>query len=380
MIGVKSGAVIPELDVLVLLLGTGSVTPEGATTLATLVMVEPVPAVPVKVKVRLPPLGNVGIAKVPACKAAKVGFVGQTAPPVAVPQVKIAAVKLATTGSLTVAPLAADGPLLVMTSVYVTLPPGVKVAGPVLMICKSATGLIVVLAVLTLLPGEGSVTPAGGVTVTVLAIVPVVPAVPVKVNTRLPPLGKVGMVRVPDCRAATVGPTGQTAPPEAVPHVSVVAVKLTTEGSLTVVLLAASGPLFVMMMVYVTDPFAFTVIGPVLTTAKSVDDPPVITVEVLLPSVGSITPAGGVVVATFVMVEPVPAVPVKVRVTLPPLGKVGIASVPACKAAKVGLAGQTAPPVAVPQVTPLAVKLATTGSLTVAPLAADGPLLVITRV
>jgi hypothetical protein len=69
-----------------------------------------------------------------------------------------------------------------------------------------------------------------------------------------------------------------------------------------------------------------------------------------------------------------------VKVTLPPLGNVGIAKVPACKADKVELTGQAAPPVGEPQVTPLAVKLATAGSLTVAPLAAEGPLLVTTKV
>jgi hypothetical protein len=106
----------------------------------------------------------------------------------------------------------------------------------------------------------------------------------------------------------------------------------------------------------------------------------VVVVLVLLFGVGSVTVGGGDTVAMLVMEPLVPAVPVRVKVTLPPLGRVGMAKVPACKAAKVELAGQAAPPVGEPQVTPLAVKLATAGSLTVAPLAAEGPLLVTTKV
>ena len=120
---------------------------------------------------------------------------------------------------------------------------------------------------------------------------------------------------------------------------------------------------------------ALTVAGPDLTTCKSVEVPPVVVVLVLLLGVGSVVFGGGVTVTTLVMLEPLPAVPVRVKVTLPPLGKVGMASVPACKAETVGLTGQIAPPVAV-QVSPVPVKLATAGSLTVAPLAAEGPLFV----
>jgi hypothetical protein len=106
----------------------------------------------------------------------------------------------------------------------------------------------------------------------------------------------------------------------------------------------------------------------------------VLAVLVLLPVVGSVVPGGVVTVATLAMLPLVPAVPVKVKVTLLPLGRVGIASVPACKADRVVLTGQAAPPVAEPHVIPLAVKLATAGSPTVAPLAAEGPLLVTTKV
>jgi hypothetical protein len=121
--------------------------------------------------------------------------------------------------------------------------------------------------------------------------------------------------------------------------------------------------------------------GPVFTICKSAWGVIlVLAVLVLLVGVGSVVPTGGVIVAILVMIPPPPAVPVKVSVMLPPLGRVGIAKVPDCKAAKVELTGQAAPPVAVPQVTPVAVKLATAGSPTVAPLAAEGPLLVTTKV
>jgi hypothetical protein len=117
-----------------------------------------------------------------------------------------------------------------------------------------------------------------------------------------------------------------------------------------------------------------------LTTCRSAEEPPVITVLVLLPELGSVTPGGTATIAVLVIVAALPPVPVNVKVTLPPLGNVGIVKVPACKADKVELAGQAAPPVAEPQVTSLAVKLATAGSLMVAPLAAEGPLLVTTKV
>ena len=120
--------------------------------------------------------------------------------------------------------------------------------------------------------------------------------------------------------------------------------------------------------------------GPVLTTAKSATGLiVVVAVLVLLPGVGSVVPGGGVTVATLVIVPLTPAVPVRVRVTLPPLGRVGMVSVPACKAAMVGLAGQAAPPVADEQTKPVAAKLATAGSLMVALLAGEGPLLVTTK-
>ena len=128
-------------------------------------------------------------------------------------------------------------------------------------------------------------------------------------------------------------------------------------------------------------PFGNTVAGPVLTTdILATGVIVVVAVLVLFPGVGSVVLAGGVTVATLVIVLPVPAVPVTVKVTLPPLGKVGILNVPPCKEDTVGEAGHTAPPVTLPQLTPDTVKFATPGSLTVVPLAALGPALLITNV
>jgi hypothetical protein len=123
------------------------------------------------------------------------------------------------------------------------------VAVPVFTICRSATGLIVVLAELVLLFRLESVTPDGVVTVAVLVIVPLVPAVPVSVKVTLLPLGKIGIVSVPACKADNAGLTGHDAPPVSEPQVTVPAVKLATAGSLIVALLAPDRPLLVTTMV-----------------------------------------------------------------------------------------------------------------------------------
>src|SRR6476469_6141955 len=79
--------------------------------------------------------------------------------------------------SATVAPVALLGPAFDAVIVWVTLPPGVAVVTPsVLVIARSADALKVSLSVAELLPGVGSVTPAGAVTVAVLESVPVAAA------------------------------------------------------------------------------------------------------------------------------------------------------------------------------------------------------------
>src|SRR4051794_35029779 len=79
--------------------------------------------------------------------------------------------------SATVAPVAVLGPEFDATIVYVTDPPGVAVVTPsVLVIARSALAASVSLSVAELLPGVGSVTPAGAATVDVLLNVPVAAA------------------------------------------------------------------------------------------------------------------------------------------------------------------------------------------------------------
>src|SRR5262249_7289853 len=78
---------------------------------------------------------------------------------------------------------------------------------PTLLTARSACAFDALLSVALLLPGTGSVTPSGGVTVTVLVSAPVVLAgtVPLTVNVTLVPAGSV--------TSASMLPV-----PEAVPH------------------------------------------------------------------------------------------------------------------------------------------------------------------
>ena len=115
----------------------------------------------------------------------------------------------------------------------------------------------------------------------------------------------------------------------------------------------------------------------VLTTAKSARGLTVfVSVAVLSTGVGSVTPVGGSIVATFATLPPAAVTEAfTVNVTLPPLGSVGMIIPAPCMAATVELAGQTAPPVAVPQVTLETLKPLTAGSVKIAPLAELGPAL-----
>jgi len=83
-------------------------------------------------------------------------------------------VKIAGKVSVTVAPLALLGPALLAVIVYVTDPPGVALVTPsVTVIARSALALSVSVSVAELLPGVGSVTPAGAAIVAVLLKAPV---------------------------------------------------------------------------------------------------------------------------------------------------------------------------------------------------------------
>src|SRR5450432_1791408 len=79
--------------------------------------------------------------------------------------------------SATVVPVALLGPAFDAVIVYVTEPPAVADVTPsVLVIARSAWGPSVSESVAELLPGFGSVTPAGDATVAVLLSVPVAAA------------------------------------------------------------------------------------------------------------------------------------------------------------------------------------------------------------
>ena len=65
-------------------------------------------------KVICPPFGNVGISR-PLCNCATVGEAGQTAPPVALHVGAVVQLNPVATGSVTIAPLADDGPLFFTT-------------------------------------------------------------------------------------------------------------------------------------------------------------------------------------------------------------------------------------------------------------------------
>jgi hypothetical protein len=106
----------------------------------------------------------------------------------------------------------------------------------------------------------------------------------------------------------------------------------------------------------------------------------VIVVELLSVGSGSTVPDGGVIEAVLLNVpvaEP-DTVPLIVIVTEPPEGSVGIVALTLLPLIVIAL-GQTAPPLAVPQLAANPVMLAVTASATVLPSAALGPALVMTK-
>jgi hypothetical protein len=184
-----------------------------------------------------------------------------------------------------------------------------------------------------------------------------------------------------DCVAT---PPGQLATGTLV-QVTAVLVNPAATGSLMAAPVTADGPLLVAVMVYCVVPSPGTLAaGLVLTTLRSATGfTEFVSVASLLPGVGSVVPGGGAIVATLATL-PVVAVTFAftVKVTVPPLGRVGITMpVPSSNVTVVfGTVEQTAPPVVESQVTAVLVKPATTGSVTRALSAALGPLFVTTSV
>jgi hypothetical protein len=164
---------IVSVSVAELLPGVGSNTPD--VIVATFES-EPEAAafnVHVDVYVTVDPTGRVipGLLMLPAVGPA----VLPVAPPVAT--LVVEQVRLAGNVSATVTPVAALGPAFDATIVYVTVPPAVAFVTPsVFVMPRLADGVSVSVSVAELLPGFGSVTVPGAVTVAVFDNEPVAAA------------------------------------------------------------------------------------------------------------------------------------------------------------------------------------------------------------
>ena len=363
---------IVRLDVgLIVVVGAVLLTggPAGGVAVAVLTTVPLPAAVPVMLNVIDPPTGNVAMLSPPPCNNGTVNTAGHVAPPDELGHVTPVTVKLATAGSVTNVPFAALGPGLLTTTVYVRLAPAVTLAGPVFAIVRLDVGLIVVVG--AVLPTGG---PAGGVATAVLTMLPLPAAVPITLSVIDPPTGNVAMLRPPPCSNGTVNRAGHVAPPDALGHVTPVTVKFATAGSVTNVPFAALGPGLLITTVYERLAPAVTLAGPVFAMVRF-DVGLIVVVGAVLLTGG---PAGGVAVAVFTMLPPAPAVPEMSSVIEPPTGNVPIATPPPWSNGTVNVPGHVAPPLAFEHATPVAVKLATAGSVTSVPFAALGPVLVTT--
>ena len=127
----------------------------------------------------------------------------------------------------------------------------------VLVIARSAVSVTVSVSDAVLLPGAGSVTPAGAAIVATLVRVPVAPPATVAftVNVTLPDAGNVGTTMPLPCISATVvlGGVGHAAPAEALPQVTPVAVRLAMAGSLKIAAFAPEGPALLTTIVYTSS-------------------------------------------------------------------------------------------------------------------------------
>lgn len=169
--------------------------------------------------------------------------------PVQVPLVEVAETNSVPVGnaSVTVTPVAVDGPLLVTVKVYVTSSPARAGLGEaVLVIATSARGWVLLVTVVVLLPGSGSVTPVGGVTLAVLAIGPVAFAgtCAVTVNVAVPPFARLTVVLMLPVPLAVL----QAEPDDAV-HVQATPVSTLGMVSVTVAPVTGLGPSLVTVIV-----------------------------------------------------------------------------------------------------------------------------------
>ena len=221
-------------------------------------------------------------AVAPAASAGRVQVTDTFPTLVQVQPAPVADTNVTPTGSVSVTDrfAASDGPLFTTTSEYDTLLPATTVAGPVLVIARSADAVTLVTAVEVLFAGFGSAVVeateavfvsdaawVGAVTVTVIvgAVAPAASAGRVQVTETLPTLVHVQPVPVADTK---VTPAGSV--------------------SITDRLAASEGPLFTTTSEYATDPPATTSAGPVLVIARSAEAVTMVfATDVLLAGFGS---------------------------------------------------------------------------------------------
>ena len=156
--------------------------------------------------------------------------------------------------SVTVAPRASAGPAFDTTIVYDTVPPGVYVETPsVLVIARSETRAPAAsVSVAEFAPGPGSVVPAGGAIEAVFDRLPAAfdRRVAVSVYVASPPTGML----IVSLRFPATGPAVQVAPPAATQVQTALATWAAERtGSVTVAPTTSLGPGFVTSIVYVTE-------------------------------------------------------------------------------------------------------------------------------
>jgi hypothetical protein len=272
------------------------------------------------------------------------------------------------------APTAVDGPAFPTTTAYDVVCPGTTDDTPsVFVIERSAVGFKVSVSVDELLASAESVMPAGAVIEALFTSVPVAVGTTVAdtVNVAAAPTGRstvVAMLPLPL-------PAEHDPPPDGT-HTHVDAVSAPGSESAIAAAVTADGPALPATIVYVADVPGTSVATPSVFTmdTSAVGVNVSVSVAELLAAVGSVTPAGGAMLAllTSVPVADGTTTPVTVNVTEPPTGSVTDALM-----LPLPLVGHVPP--AVPahvHETPLSV--AGIVSATVAPVTADGPAFVAT--
>ena len=263
--------------------------------------------------------------------------------------------------SVTLRFAASDGPAFDTVTEYATEEPATTVAGPVLVMARSADAVTVVVAVAVLFAALGSAVVAATLAV-LLRLEAWFGAVTVTVISGAEaPVASAGRVQVTDTL-----PVFEQAQP-----VPAALTKVTPAGSVSVTVrpAASDGPLFVTVNEYATEDPATTVAGPVLAIARSAEAvTPVVTDEELLAAFGS-----AVVAATLAVLVSDAACAGAVTVTV-----ITGAVTPVAKAALVQVT-DTLPVFAQAQPVPPAdtnVTPAGSVSVTVRLAASDGPLFV----